>query len=224
MPLPLTAVLDEAANICKLEDLPRWYSHFGGRGIILITFFQSPSQGENVWGREAFKAMVDACSVIWYGGNVDDDAFLSGLVDTVGTHYVDTESRSRPAGFLSGGQASVSSSWQKETIFEKRDLRALPKTRALVTIGGSTPILVRKAFWGNSPFAEAIRQSQRESKHLVPAQQKALPVGESDRADAAATTEMQTEDRADTTPIPVAPTPDTSRADRLFHSEFLTKD
>ncbi len=26
MPIPMTAVLDEAANICKLEDLPRWYS------------------------------------------------------------------------------------------------------------------------------------------------------------------------------------------------------
>ncbi|MBX4172002.1 TraM recognition domain-containing protein, partial [Rhodococcus sp. DMU2021] len=169
MPIPLTAVLDEAANICKIEDLPRWYSHFGGRGIILITFFQSPSQGEKVWGREAFKSMVDACSVIWYGGNVEDDAFLSGLVDAVGTHYVDTESRSRPTGFFSSGQASVSSSWQKETIFDKRDLRALPKTRALVTIGGSTPILVRKAFWGNSPFAEAIRQSQQESKQLGPA-------------------------------------------------------
>ncbi|EME65046.1 putative conjugative transfer TraG/TraD family protein [Rhodococcus ruber BKS 20-38] len=198
MPIPLTAVLDEAANICKLEDLPRWYSHFGGRGIILITFFQSPSQGEKVWGREAFQAMVDAASVIWYGGNVDDDAYLSGLVDAVGTHYVDTESRSRPAGLFTSSQASVSNNWQKETIFEKRDLRALPKTRALVTIGGSTPILVRKAFWGNSPFADAIRQSKQEIK--------------------------QPEARADTAPIPVEPTPDTCRADRLFHSEFLTKD
>ncbi|MGW4019405.1 type IV secretory system conjugative DNA transfer family protein [Rhodococcus ruber] len=224
MPIPLTAVLDEAANICKIEDLPRWYSHFGGRGIILITFFQSPSQGEKVWGREAFKAMVDACSVIWYGGNVDDDAFLSGLVDAVGTHYVDTESRSRPTGFFTSSQASVSSNWQKETIFEKRDLRALPKTRALVTIGGSTPILVRKAFWGNSPFADAIRQSKQESKQLAPAQQKALPLGESDRTDTVATTEMQPEARADTVLVPIEPTPDTCRADRLFHSEFLTKD
>ncbi|AYA27500.1 conjugal transfer protein TraD [Rhodococcus rhodochrous] len=224
MPIPLTAVLDEAANICKLEELPRWYSHFGGRGIVLITFFQSPSQGEKVWGREAFKSMVDACSVIWYGGNVEDDAFLSGLVDAVGTHYVDTESRSRPTGLFSSGQASVSSSWQKETIFEKRDLRALPKTRALVTIGGSTPILVRKAFWGDSPFAEQIRQSKKDSKQLGPAQQKALPLGESDRPGVVADLVMPPEDQAETAPVPLEPTPETSRADRLFHSEFLTKD
>ncbi|WKX01738.1 TraM recognition domain-containing protein (plasmid) [Rhodococcus aetherivorans] len=225
MPIPLTAVLDEAANICKLEDLPRWYSHFGGRGIILITFFQSPSQGEKVWGREAFKAMVDACSVIWYGGNVEDDAFLSGLVDAVGTHYVDTESRSRPAGFFADGQASVSSSWQKETIFEKRDLRALPKTRALVTIGGSTPILVRKAFWGDSPFADQIRQSQRESKEVdKPTQQKILTVGYTDRPDSVARAFVI--DQHDIAPGPDTeePAAERSRADSLFHSEFLAKD
>ncbi|UPK66502.1 TraM recognition domain-containing protein (plasmid) [Rhodococcus pyridinivorans] len=215
MPIPFTAVLDEAANICKLEDLPRWYSHFGGRGIILITFFQSPSQGEKVWGREAFKSMVDACSVVWYGGNVEDDAFLSGLVDAVGTHYVDTESRSRPTGFFSSGQASVSSSWQKETIFEKRDLRALPKTRALVTIGGSTPILVRKAFWGNSPFAEAIRQSTKDSKQLGPAQQKALPMGESDRLGSEGPQQPRTVD---------APVVESSRTTALFTSEFMSKE
>ncbi|WP_241386899.1 type IV secretory system conjugative DNA transfer family protein [Rhodococcus sp. CH91] len=223
-PIPLTAVLDEAADICKIEDLPRWYSQFGGRGIILITFFQSPSQGEKVWGREAFKSMVDACSVIWYGGNVEDDAFLSGLVDAVGTHYVDTESRSRGAGFFSSSQASVSNNWQKENIFEKRDLRALPKTRALVTIGGSTPILVRKAFWGDSPFADAIRQSKQESKQHAPAQQKALPVGESERPAVVADMVVPSQEQADTAPIPHEPTPETSRADRLFHSEFLTKD
>ncbi|SEB29316.1 Type IV secretory pathway, VirD4 component, TraG/TraD family ATPase [Rhodococcus pyridinivorans] len=224
MPIPLTAVLDEAANICKIEDLPRWYSHFGGRGIILITFFQSPSQGEKVWGREAFKSMVDACSVIWYGGNVEDDAFLSGLVDAIGTHYVDTESRSRPTGFSSSSQASVSNNWQKENIFEKRDLRALPKTRALVTIGGSTPILVRKAFWGNSPFADAIRQSKQESKQHAPTQQKALTVGESEWPAVVANMVVPSEEQADTSPIPLEPTPETSRADRLFHSEFLAKD
>lgn len=225
MPLPLTAVLDEAANICKLEDLPRWYSHFGGRGIILITFFQSPSQGEKVWGREAFKAMVDACSVIWYGGNVDDDGFLSGLVDAVGTHYVDTESRSRPAGFFSSSQASVSSSWQKETIFEKRDLRALPKTRALVTIGGSTPILVRKAFWGDSPFAEAIRQSTKDSKNRGLSEQKSLPVGSSDRPVADRPSPTTGDDTwPDHAPVAGEPAVESSRTAALFTSEFMSKE
>ncbi|WP_238588786.1 hypothetical protein [Rhodococcus pyridinivorans] len=56
---------------------------------------------------------------------------MSGLVDAAGTHYVDTESRSCGSKFFSTSQASVSSSWQKENIFARRDLRALPKTLAL---------------------------------------------------------------------------------------------
>ncbi len=219
MPIPLTAVLDEAANICKIEDLPpRWYSHFGGRGIILITFFQSPpSQGEKVWGREAFKSMVDACSVVWYGGNVEDDAFLSGLVDAVGTHYVDTESRSRPTGLFSSGQASVSSNWQKETIFEKRDLRALPKTRALVTIGGSTPRSwsARRSGGGTrcSPRRSVSRRRTASSSALP--NRKRCRWGESDRLGSEGPQQPRTVD---------APVVDSSRTTALFTSEFMSKE
>ncbi len=229
MPIPLTAVLDEAANICKLEDLPRWYSHFGGRGIILITFLQSPSQGEKVWGREAFKGMVDACSVTWYGGNVDDDAYLNSLVNAIGTHYVESESRNRGSGIFAAGQSTVSSSWQKENIFEYRDLKALPVSRAIVSIGGSSPVLVRKAFWANSPFADEIRQSKKENKGAQPEEQKALPVGISDRPPVINfPVEPET---ADIAPLP-APTPirtadtdmNASRVDALFDSEFFGKD
>lgn len=215
MPIPLTAVLDEIANICKLDQLPNWASHFGGRGLILLAFFQSPSQGERVWGREQFKAMLDACSVVWYGGNVVDDAFLGGMVDAVGTHYVDTESRSRGSGFFSGSQPTVSSSWQKENIFEKGDLQALPKTRALVTIGGSPPILVRKGFWGNSSFADEIRQSVREcAQSGQPAEQKALPIGHSDRPDSI-------EPREPATPVAVIDENPDERVEQLFASQFM---
>ena len=34
---PMVAVLDEAANICKIADLPQLYSHLGSRGIIPVT-------------------------------------------------------------------------------------------------------------------------------------------------------------------------------------------
>lgn len=33
LPEPMRAVLDEAANICKIADLPDLYSHLGSRGI-----------------------------------------------------------------------------------------------------------------------------------------------------------------------------------------------
>ena len=34
---PMTAVLDEAANVCRISDLPDLYSHLGSRGINVVT-------------------------------------------------------------------------------------------------------------------------------------------------------------------------------------------
>jgi hypothetical protein len=38
-------LLDEAANVCRWRDLPNLYSHYGSRGIVLMTILQSWSQG-----------------------------------------------------------------------------------------------------------------------------------------------------------------------------------
>lgn len=114
VPILVVMVLDEAANICKLQQLPEWYSHFGSRGIILFTILQSPSQAKAVWGANNFDAMIDACNMVLYGGNVKDKEFLSSLSDEIGDHHVQTESRSRSGGILGGGQATVSTSWQRE--------------------------------------------------------------------------------------------------------------
>ncbi|RYZ29220.1 MAG: conjugal transfer protein, partial [Propionibacteriaceae bacterium] len=47
---PMLAVLDEAANVCRWRELPNLYSHYGSRGIVLMTILQSWSQGVGVWG------------------------------------------------------------------------------------------------------------------------------------------------------------------------------
>lgn len=41
---PLLGVLDEAANVCRWRELPNLYSHYGSRGIVLMTILQSWSQ------------------------------------------------------------------------------------------------------------------------------------------------------------------------------------
>ncbi|MDA8438497.1 MAG: TraM recognition domain-containing protein, partial [Propionibacterium sp.] len=49
LPTPLLGVLDEAANVCRWRELPNLYSHYGSRGIVLMTILQSWSQGTEVW-------------------------------------------------------------------------------------------------------------------------------------------------------------------------------
>jgi type IV secretory pathway TraG/TraD family ATPase VirD4 len=236
VPIPAVLVLDEAANICKLQQLPEWYSHFGSRGINLITILQSPSQAKKVWGETNYDAMVDASNMVWYGGNVDDGKFLASLSDAIGDHHVKTENRSRTGGILGGGQTTISTSWQKEKILTVDDLKALPRTRAIVTMGGSKPLLVRKHFWGNTPFATDIKRSVAESKaHTERAAQKALPLGFSDRetaeevtgpipriVDAAAKEPIELPvQRIDDNPtVAVAAAPDRG-IDDIFESEFF---
>ena len=182
VPIPATVVLDEAANICKLQKLPGWYTHFGSRGINLFTILQSASQAKTVWGESQWKTMCDASNMMWYGGNVDDKDFLGSLSDDIGDHFVLTESRSRSAGILGGGQTTITTSEVKEKILTTDDLKALPRTRAIVTVAGSKPLLVEKNYWKNTPFAADIQRSLDEcaaGNHRV--EQKALPLGISDR-------------------------------------------
>ncbi|REK78074.1 conjugal transfer protein TraD [Rhodococcus erythropolis] len=242
MPIPLVAVLDEAANICKLQQLPNWYSHFGSRGIILITILQSPSQAKGVWGETKFDAMKDACNMIWYGGNVDDDNYINSLSNAIGDHHVSTESRNKSAGFFASGQSSVTQSWQKEKILEPDNLKALPGTRAIITLAGSKPILVRKNFWSSTPFAADINRSIAEcDAGTERVEQKALPVGFSDQPNRESTLDQLISDD-DYAPNPYAAEPEATEAsvvvevpirrierptadliDSIFESEFFSE-
>lgn len=58
---PLLAVLDEAANVCRIADLPQLYSHLSARGVIPITILQSYAQGEQVWGKGGCKRQRSCC-------------------------------------------------------------------------------------------------------------------------------------------------------------------
>ena len=70
MPSPLVGVLDEAANVCRWKDLPDLYSHFGSRGIVLMTILQSWAQGVECWGERGMEKLWSAANIRVYGGGV----------------------------------------------------------------------------------------------------------------------------------------------------------
>ncbi|MEN3541392.1 type IV secretory system conjugative DNA transfer family protein, partial [Microbispora sp. ZYX-F-249] len=59
---PMTVSLDEAANICRIADLPELYSYMGSRGICLVTILQSYEQGITVWGEHGMAALWGAAT------------------------------------------------------------------------------------------------------------------------------------------------------------------
>ncbi|QIS08803.1 type IV secretory system conjugative DNA transfer family protein [Nocardia arthritidis] len=151
--VPLLAVLDEAANCCKLAELPNYYTYAGGHGLCLMTFLQVLEQGVQIWGQEGLHKMF-AQSVEVYGGGCGDTDYLRRWVDLIGPHEVaDTQiSTGR-------GNTSYTRSWRSEPIFDVAELAALPKERAVIRFPGNKPVLVRKTWWTETEFAADIRRS-----------------------------------------------------------------
>lgn len=160
LPIPMVAVLDEAANVCKMAELPKQYSHFGSRGIIPITIVQSPAQAKDVWGDNGWEKLKSSSAVRFYGGNVDDDGYPTELSNKIGEHEVSYSSRSSGS---SGN--SYSNSVQRERILEVSDLAALPKELAVIQSPGNKPVLIRKDFiFNNKALRNKINDAQANSQ------------------------------------------------------------
>jgi type IV secretory pathway TraG/TraD family ATPase VirD4 len=154
---PLLSVLDEAANICRLGQLPALYSFYGSMGLPIITILQSYPQGVDVWGREGMRKLWSAANVRTYGGGVADPDFLEEMNRLIGKHYVTMRSESRRAGGWTAD--SVSRSTQREDILDVAALHALPRGRMVVFSSGARPALARTAPWQTGPYAEQIYAS-----------------------------------------------------------------
>ena len=81
MPSPLVGVLDEAANVCRWKNLPDLYSHFGSRGIVLMTILQSWAQGQECWGDHGMQKLWGSANIRVYGGGAADAAGARAYVD-----------------------------------------------------------------------------------------------------------------------------------------------
>jgi type IV secretory pathway TraG/TraD family ATPase VirD4 len=154
LPSPMVLVLDEAANICRWHTLPDLYSHFGSRGIVVLTFLQSWSQGVDVWGREGMRKLWSAANVRVLGAGVSEDEFLSGLAKLVGPYRRRTRS-----GSTSRGHRTSSWSETEEEVLNVADLAAIPPGRAVLFTTGTKPVLVRTVPWTTGPHAGEVKAS-----------------------------------------------------------------
>src|SRR4051812_41934062 len=155
--VPLVAVLDEAANVCRWPELPNLYSHYGSRGILLMTMLQSWSQGVEVWGRDGMRKLWSAATIKLYGGGVAEVDFLADLSQLIGEYTRHTTSVSHAKTGRSTTHAT-----ERERVLDVADLAALPKGRAIVLAAGAPPALVRTLPWMTGPRAGEIRLSLRE--------------------------------------------------------------
>jgi len=152
---PLTAVLDEAANVVRWRELPDAYSHYGSRGIVVSTFFQSYSQGVEAYGEKGMSKLWGAANIRVAGSGLSDDKFLPFLVQLIGER--DVLKRSSSTSGRTG--RSVSSSMQRERILDVADLAALPRGRAILTSSGLPAGLIELQHYSTKSYAKSVEDS-----------------------------------------------------------------
>ena len=153
LPVPLVAALDEAANTVRWPGLPAMYSHFGSRGIILMTILQSFFQGENAWGKEGMATIWDSASHSLIGAGVRSSQFLSDSQKLIGTYEVWDQSVSR-----NKDGSSVSSSKKEKDILTAADISSMPAGRALLLSSGRRPMIVQLEPWWERKWPQAIKK------------------------------------------------------------------
>ncbi|WP_249011189.1 type IV secretory system conjugative DNA transfer family protein [Conexibacter sp. DBS9H8] len=155
LPVPMVAVLDEAANVCRWRKLPDLYSHYGSRGILLMTILQSFSQGVEAWGRDGMRKLWSAATVKVYGGGVTEVEFLEELSKLVGEY--DQLNRSDTRSYRQG--RSSNRQVRPARILDVADLASMPQGRIVVIASGTRPTLATPIPWMAGTDAAKVRAS-----------------------------------------------------------------
>ncbi|WP_225847293.1 type IV secretory system conjugative DNA transfer family protein [Streptomyces sp. HPF1205] len=161
---PAVCILDEAANVCKISDLPDLYSHLGSRGIIPITILQSYRQGQKVWGEAGMDAMWSAATIKVIGSGIDDPDFADKLSRLIGDHDVATASTSH-----SDSGKSTSISMRQERILPPDAIRALAKGSALLFATGLRAAMLTLRPWYQEPGAEQLSAASAAASKAITA-------------------------------------------------------
>ncbi|MDP9988620.1 type IV secretory pathway TraG/TraD family ATPase VirD4 [Arthrobacter oryzae] len=152
--LPMVCVLDEAANVCPWPELPKLYSHFGSRGILVWTILQSYPQGVRVWGQHGMEALMTAANHRIYGGGNLPGHLLDLFSSACGDYHYTT-----PGSPASKGSPAGPRQEHKDRIFDPSELTALPRGRAIMLSSGNRALLVRTVPWMAGPHKEAVHAS-----------------------------------------------------------------
>jgi type IV secretory pathway TraG/TraD family ATPase VirD4 len=173
---PLVVPLDEAANICRIADLPDLYSHLGSRGITPITILQSYEQGVTVWGEHGMAALWGAATKKIIGAGVDSPRLARDLATLVGQHDVPVRTVS-----YGDGRASESVTVRRQDILEPAAIRAMPPGTALLLATGIKPALIRLTPWYSGPRAAEITAALEAAQQLI--RDRAVEAGTGPRED-----------------------------------------
>ena len=128
---PLRLVLDEAANVAPLPDLPSLMSDSGGRGITTMVICQSFAQLDDRWGRDGAEAIRANATVTTYLPGIKEMDRPKAISEATGRYLAKRISTSSGD---NRGPVSTSSDW--ENVMSVDDIRRMRVGTALVLYRG----------------------------------------------------------------------------------------
>lgn len=166
---PFVPVLDEAANVCPIDDLPDLYSHLGSRGICPLVILQSPAQAKKVWGETGWDILWGASTIKVIGSGMDDADFAEDVSRLIGDHDVTVKQRS------GGRYPSTSLSVRQQRILSAAQVRQLPKKQALLLSTGQKIAMVRLEPYYEGPDAAVIKKYNQKAIEEIAQRAKSTP-------------------------------------------------
>ena len=157
---PLTFVLDEAANVAPLPDMPAMMSDGGGRGMSTWAFVQSFAQLRARWGRDGADSIWGASSIKLLLGGCTEADDLERISRVVGDHRVRRRSHTSPGGLMARAHSSTATSLERERILPVEALARIRVGKALLLYRAVPAALIRLPAWWERGDAEVFKASR----------------------------------------------------------------
>ena len=151
----LLVLLDEAANICPVNELPMWCSTCASHGITLLTVWQDRSQQRQRYGPEG-------AETIW--NNSGAKLILSGLADRataeVATLLGEEEIERSTTSVDPQGRRTVSTHTTTRRLVSEDALRRQQPAQALLIYKDLPPVRLALRPWQSDPALRALKEGQ----------------------------------------------------------------
>ena len=154
---PVTLLLDEAANIAPLPDLPAIVSEGGSQGLVTMACFQDLSQARSRWGpvADGFPTLFGVKVVL---GGINDMRTLDMISRLAGEFEVPHNSVNRRAWPIGRQHPTITLSTRRQPRLPVDVIANLPPGESILIKGPRPPTLLHLTPWfRTAPFTEARR-------------------------------------------------------------------
>lgn len=164
--IPTIFLLDEFANIGKIEKYGRVLATCRGLGLSMNTIVQDNGQIEAMYGKELARSILSNHDTLLYLRSKDLETikYFSQLAGET-TAKIQTGSTSQSGGFMSGkssASSSQSEQYVKRPLIPEGDLSNIPKDTSYLFVSGMFPMKLEKA-WQSEVFCNYVAQFSKQN-------------------------------------------------------------